>query len=71
MQGCEIWHFIGTSAPTSEKDYSYLATDSDSPYIAFYELADAGKNVFYLLRWLSKSGERGEWSVNIEATING
>jgi len=71
MQGCEIWRFIGTAPPTSESDYNYVATDTDSPYVAFYTMADAGKKVYYLLRWLSKSGERGEWSETIEATING
>lgn len=71
MAGCEVWHFIGESAPTDEKNWDYLATDSNSPYIVFYEAADAGKKVFYQLRWISKSGERGEWSETIEATING
>jgi hypothetical protein len=71
MKGCEIWYFIGSTAPTSEKDWDYLTTDSNSPYIAFYEAADAGKKVFYQLRWISKSDERGEWSETIEATING
>ncbi|HVE56052.1 MAG TPA: hypothetical protein VNB22_04435 [Pyrinomonadaceae bacterium] len=71
MQGCEIWRFVGTSAPVSENDYDYVATDSDSPYVAFYAMADAGKKVYYLLRWLSKSGARGEWSETIEATVNG
>jgi hypothetical protein len=69
--GCEIWRFTGTSAPASEKDYDYVATDSDSPYVAFYEMADAGQKAYYLLRWVSKPGERGEWSETIEATING
>ena len=71
MQGCEIWRFVGTAAPASESDFDYLATDSDSPYVAFYEMTDSGKKVYYLLRWLSKSGERGEWSETIEATVNG
>lgn len=71
MQGCEIWRFIGNQPPASESDFQYVATDSDSPYVAFYQMADAGKKVYYLLRWLSKSGERGEWSETIEATVNG
>jgi hypothetical protein len=71
MLGCEIWRFVGAAAPAGESDYDYVATDSDSPYVAFYEMADAGKKVFYLLRWLSNSGARGEWSETIEATING
>ncbi len=71
MQGCQIWYFIGESAPANEKDWDYLATDSNSPYIVFYDAAEAGKKVFYQLRWISKSGETGEWSETIEATING
>ncbi len=71
MKGCEIWRYVGTTAPTSEEDFRYLATDSDSPYIAFYQMADAGKKVWYLLRWISNRNETGEWSETIEATING
>lgn len=71
MLGCEIWRYIGTSAPTTESDFQYVATDTDSPYVSMFAMADAGKKVYYHLRWLSKSGERGEWSETIEATING
>lgn len=70
-KGCEIWHYIGTTAPVSENDYRYLATDSATPYVAIYEMADAGKKVWYLLRWISGGDEKGEWSETIEATING
>lgn len=70
MLGCEIWRFIGTAAPVSESDFHYVATDTDSPYVSMFPMADGGKTAFYILRWLSKSGERGEWSETIEATIN-
>jgi hypothetical protein len=69
--GCEIWRFKGTGAPASEDDLEYVATDTASPYVASYEMADAGKKVSYLLRWISKSGARGEWSETVEATVNG
>lgn len=71
MLGCEIWRYIGETAPASENDFDYVATDTDSPYVSFFQMADAGKKCFYLLRWISKNGERGEWSEIIEATING
>lgn len=71
MMGCEIWRLTGSAAPVSEGDFDYLATDTDSPYVAIYDIPDAGKKVYYILRWLSKSGERGEWSETIEATVNG
>jgi len=71
MRGCEIWRFIGTAPPTSEDDFRYVATDTDSPYTANFVMADAGKMAYYVLRWISNSGETGEWSETIEATING
>lgn len=70
MKGCDIYRCVGT-VPTSENDYRYVANDSDSPYTIYYDMADAGKKVYYLLRWVSNSGEVGEWSETIEATING
>ncbi len=71
VQGCEIWRFIGASAPVSEKDYDFVTLDTGSPYVAFYDGADAGKNVFYILRWVSKGGEKGGWGASINATVNG
>lgn len=71
VRGCEIWRYIGTTPPTTENDLSYVATDSDSPYVAFYEMQDANKIVYYTLRWVSNNGETGEWSETIQATING
>ncbi|HEX8264643.1 MAG TPA: hypothetical protein VF596_04410 [Pyrinomonadaceae bacterium] len=52
-------------------NYAYVATDSASPYTAFYQMADAGKTAYFLLRWKSKNGDVGEWSEVIQATING
>lgn len=71
MRGCEIWRFTGAGAPASESDFDYVATDTASPYVAFYTMADAGEKVSYLLRWISNSGETGEWSETVEATVNG
>jgi hypothetical protein len=71
MKGCEIWRFVGDGEPASEADYDFVALDSGSPYTAFYTMADAGKKVRYLLRWVSTGDEKGEWSETIEATING
>jgi hypothetical protein len=71
MKGAEIWRFIGSAAPASEDEYDFVTLDSGSPYVAFYTMADAGKKVFYVLRWVSNGDEKGEWSETIEATING
>lgn len=70
VKGCDIYRFVGSEPPASEKDYDYLTNDSSSPYVAFYDGADAGKTVFYLMRWVSKANEPGEWSQVLKATIN-
>jgi len=33
--------------------------------------ADAGKVVYYWLRWVSRLGERGPWSVQVSAMVVG
>ena len=57
--------------PASEDDFEFVTHDTASPYVAFYTMADAGKKVYYILRWKSKNGETGEWGETVEATING
>jgi hypothetical protein len=32
-------------------------------------MADGGKKVRYMMRWVSTGDEKGEWSETIEATI--
>lgn len=69
--GCEIWRVVGAAPPASDKEYEFVTLDTASPYVAFYEPSNAGKKVFYFLRWKSKNGDTGEWSETVEATING
>lgn len=71
MLGCEIWRYIGATPPASDGEYEFVTLDTASPYVAFYQPADAGKKVFYFLRWVSKNGDKGGWSEAVEATING
>ena len=69
-RGCDIFRSVG-KAPETGDDFRYVANDSDSPYTVNYDMADAGKKVYYVLRWVSTTGEAGEWSETIEATVNG
>lgn len=71
MKGCEIWRFVGNAAPAADGDYDFVTLDSGSPYVAFYTLENAGKKVWYRLRWISNGSDAGEWSETIEATVNG
>jgi hypothetical protein len=71
MLGAEIWLKIGGEAPVDNKDCQYLATDTATPYVYTFDGADAGKTAWYLLRWVSKNGDKGDWSEAVSATING
>lgn len=71
MLGAEIWSKIGGDPPATDSDYQMVALDTASPHVIFYEMEDAGKKVWYRLRWVATSGEKGGWSEVVEATVNG
>ena len=72
--GCEIWCAItaaGTPAPADEAAYRNLGVNSASPFAVQYTMAEGGKNAHYLLRWVTREGEKGPWSETLTATITG
>lgn len=69
--GAEIWHKIGGTAPTDNQECEFLALDTTTPYVATFDDADAGKTVYYLLRWQAKKGDKDDWSEVAQATVNG
>ena len=69
--GAEIWSKIGGDPPASDSDYTMVTLDTGSPHVIFYTIEDAGKKVWYRLRWVSTSGEKGGWGEVVEATVNG
>ncbi|MEC4050211.1 hypothetical protein OX284_012280 [Flavobacterium sp. SUN046] len=70
VRACQIWYKIG-SAPIDPSELTYMASDTASPYIHHFEGKDAGKNIYYWLRWENTRGEVGPWSDAIMATILG
>lgn len=70
VRGCQIWHKVGV-APASIADLDFITSDTASPYIQQFDVADAGKTVHYWLRWENTRGETGPWSDVISATITG
>jgi hypothetical protein len=69
--GAEIWRHIGTKLPAGEADFQFITLDTATPYVVYYTMADAGKKVWYMLRSVSKNGDKGERSETIEVTVNG
>jgi hypothetical protein len=66
--GCEIWVKIGT-APVDPAELTFLALDTNSPYVTEFAGADGGKTAHYMLRWVNPRSEKGPWSETVSATI--
>jgi hypothetical protein len=43
--------------------------DPNTPYLAQYTGAQAGKKAHSMLRWVSTRGDKGPWSETASATI--
>ena len=54
----------GTSNP-------YITTDTATPFTVNFDGADAGKTVYYWLRWVNTRSERGPWSSQVSAMVVG
>lgn len=67
--GCEIWNKIGGTAPTDQKELSFVFMDPVAPHKITYTGEDAGKVAHYMLRWINTKGEAGPWSRTVSATI--
>lgn len=67
--GCQILYKIGGEPPVDASECEEAAMDRNSPYLMEFEGADGGKTIFYLLRWISNSGEKGALSPLFSATI--
>jgi hypothetical protein len=70
VRGCQIWFKIGDPA-IDPSELSYIATDTASPYTYHFNGENAGKNVYYWLRWENSRGEVGPWSDAVMATVTG
>ena len=68
VRGCQIWCKEGEPA-LDEKQLLFLGTDTASPFLKKYSIADAGKTIHYWLRWENTRGETGPWSAVVSATV--
>jgi hypothetical protein len=67
--GCEIWVKIDGPPPGDEKECTFLALDTATPYVAEYTPEQAGKTAHYLLRWQLRDGSRTAFGETVSATI--
>ena len=71
VAACEVWLFIGTTAPAGPDAMHLQAVDKSTPYLMEFDSADAGKTAWWALRWVNTKGEHGPWSATVSATIPG
>jgi len=71
VMGAELWVKIGDAPPADPSELSFLALDTNTPYLAEYSGVQAGKKAHYMLRWVSTRGDKGPWSETVSATIGG
>jgi hypothetical protein len=68
--GFEVWAKVGV-APKNEKELIFLKTSTKPSAIVTFGGDDAGKTVFYWLRWVNTKGESGPWGPQVQAMIAG
>lgn len=69
VHGCEVRFQISGAEPVDPETMLTLGTFPKSPFVKDFNVADAGKTVFYYLRWVNKRGAAGPWSELVSATI--
>lgn len=66
--GAEVWLKVG-DPPINNTDMRMVGLATRSPYVVEFGPDDANKPVYYRLRWVSRSGEKGDWSEVDVATV--
>ena len=70
VHGCQVWLKLGSPAVDPE-ELKFAGTATASPFELKFKGEDAGKNVYYWLRWENTRGETGPWSDAVMATVTG
>lgn len=69
VRSCDIYLYVGTTAPAGPNDFDYVTSDTRTPYPLTFDQADGAKNAYYIGRWVNTRGEHGPWSEVVHATI--
>jgi hypothetical protein len=60
--GYQLWVHTGDPAPADPTGYTFVKRVTRTPYVDVHPAADAGKTVYYLVRWEGPRGDTGPWS---------
>jgi hypothetical protein len=68
VHGCEIYMKKG-EAPASDAEMTFAGTDTRSPFVVNFDIADLGQTVHYKLCWVNTRGQHGPWSKLVSAVV--
>ena len=69
--GANVWCKIGTVAPISIAECTFVGRATKRFFSQFFDLADAGKNCYYILQFVTRTDLVGPQSTMISSTIPG
>jgi hypothetical protein len=61
VREAEIWSKVDGTAPADGSGCAYMGSDGATPYLAVFDVAQAGKPVWFCLRWKNTRGRTGPW----------
>ena len=69
VSGAEVYCFINGTPPTDPSQCKLVAVAKKSRVKIKFNGSDAGKNAFFMIRWINSHDESGPWSETAAATI--
>ncbi|MDR0729578.1 MAG: hypothetical protein LBF19_05610 [Prevotellaceae bacterium] len=69
VHGCEIYMKKGGDPPVSDAEFIFAGTDTSTPFVVDFDIADIGKTIYYHLRWVNTVGVAGPWSPLVSAIV--
>jgi len=69
VKSIQVFRFIGSAAPSDVSQYQYVGDATRFLFESKFVLADVGKSVWYIARYINTRGIPGPWSNSVTATI--
>ena len=67
----QVWVEVGDTRPADLSQLTFPGLHTNSPYLAQFTGAEAGKKAHYILGWVSRRWDKGPWSDTMSATMPG
>ena len=71
VSACEIWQKISEEPPFDEEDLKYVGSTSNHSFSCNFKGSNAGKKVWYWIRWVNSQNDKGSWGPMFSGNIQG